>query len=98
MIWPTGSSTFGNERRFAYRIINNGKAAAHDVRVRLFNERGEDVSIKPQTPFALEPGEADDRHGVTVPMEIDAMDVRFGASWLDTGHRKMLFQAIPPTF
>lgn len=96
-IWPEGSSASVDDRRFGFKIINHGQAPAHDVRVWLFNERGEEVSIKPQRPFTLEPGEADDRHGVTLPLEVEPLDVRFGIGWIDgTGHHKQLFWALPP--
>lgn len=73
-------------------ILNHGLAAAHDVRVWLVNEQGEDVSIESPAPFTLEPGKADQHHVVTVPLEVEAKDVRFVVGWIDeTGHHKELF-------
>jgi hypothetical protein len=97
VIWPKGSDASVDDRRFSFKIINHGKAPAHDIHVWLFNERGEDASVKPQAPFTLGRGEADDRHGVTVSLVVDPLEVRFGVGWVDgAGYHKELFWAVPP--
>ena len=65
-IWPNGSTSSVDERRFGYVIRNHGKVTAHNVRVWLYDEDGQDVSIKPQAGFAVKPDESVDNHGVNV--------------------------------
>jgi hypothetical protein len=95
-IWPNGSSSTVDDRRFAYVIRNHGKVTAHNVHVWLYNEDGQDVSIKPQAGFAVKPDESVDNQGVTVPLDVEPLDVRFGIRWEDgAGHHKRVTH-IPP--
>jgi hypothetical protein len=97
VIWPNGSSSTVDDRRFGYIIRNQGKVTAHNVHVWLYDENGHDVSIKPQTGFALAPDESVDKYGVTVPPDVQPLDVRFGIRWEDgAGHHKVVTH-IPPT-
>jgi hypothetical protein len=90
-IWPNGSSSGVDDRRFAYIIRNHGKVTAHEVHVWLYDENGQDVSIKPQAGFALAPDESADQYGVTAPLDVQPEDVRFGIRWFDgAGHHKAL--------
>jgi hypothetical protein len=96
VIWPNGSSSGVDDRWFGYVIRNHGKVTAHDVHVWLYDENGQDVSIKPQIGFALAPDESADQYGVTAPLHVQPEDVRFGIRWFDgAGHHKGLTH-IPP--
>jgi hypothetical protein len=96
-IWPNGSSATLDNRRFAYVIRNHGKVPAYNVHVWLYNEDGQDVSIAPQAGYDLAPNESADNHGVSAPLDVEPLDVRFGIRWEDgAGHHKGLTH-IPPT-
>jgi hypothetical protein len=97
VIWPNGSSSTMDDRRFGYIIRNHGKVTAHDVHVWLYDVYGQEVSIKPQTGFALAPDESADQYGVTAPLDVQPEDVRLGIRWDDAaGHHKRVTH-IPPT-
>jgi hypothetical protein len=97
-IWAKGSSATTDDRWFGYVIRNHGKVTAHDVRVWLYDKDAQDVSIKPQAGFEVAPDESVDGHGVTVPLDVQPDDVRFGIQWFDGAgfHRRTM--NIPPMF
>jgi hypothetical protein len=96
-LWPNGSSSTVDDRRYAYILRNHGEAKAFDIHVWLYDEHGNDLSTKPQKGFDLEPEESDDKHGVTVPLDVEPLQVRFGVNWHDGAgyHARPLH--IPPT-
>jgi hypothetical protein len=95
-IWPNGSTTSIDERRYAYIIRNHGKVKAYDVHVWLYDEDGNDLTIKPQAGYEVGPDEAIERYGVSVPPDVEPMQVRFGVNWHDgTGYQARLLH-VPP--
>jgi hypothetical protein len=84
-LWPKGSTSTVDYRRFGFTIINHGKASAFDIRVWLADKDGKDVSISQQPFFALAPDEADDTHGIPAPLDLDPQDLRFFYCWKDGG-------------
>jgi hypothetical protein len=96
-IWPNGSGSDGTNRRFAFIIRNHGKVTAHNVGVWLYDEEGQDRSVMPQRGFSMTPDESVENQGVSAPLSVDPLDVRFGIRWEDgAGHHKLLTN-IPPT-
>jgi hypothetical protein len=96
-IWATGSGSDGTNRRFAFRVINHGNVPAHNVHVWLYDEDGQDVSVLPQGGFTVKPEEAVEKQGVSAPLSVEPLDVRFGIRWEDgAGHHKLMTH-IPPT-
>ena len=84
-LWPKGSSGTTDYRRFGFTIRNYGKAPADDVYVYLAGEDGQDVSVRPQPKFRLEPNASDDTRGVPVPLHYEPEDLRFWVTWFDGG-------------
>ena len=84
-IWPNPNSSGASvdDQRFGYVIRNHGKATAFDVHVWLYDKDFQDRSIKPQDGFDLAPDESVDNRGVTVPLDVEPLDVRFGVRWFD---------------
>jgi hypothetical protein len=98
-ITPAGSTFTVDERRYAFKIRNTGRMAAHDVRVWLLDRADEIVSIKPQPGFVLAPDEEADQYGVTVPYEgMDAEELRFAVSWLDRAGQHTRVLELHPTY
>jgi len=95
-LWPKGSSSTVDHRRFGFTIINHGKATAHDIRVWLADQDGKDVSISQQPFFALAPDESDDTHGIPVPLDLDPLDLHFVYCWKDGGGYHAWPSNMPP--
>jgi hypothetical protein len=95
-LWPTGSTSTLDYRRFAFTMRNHGKATAHDIRVWLADKGGQDVSVSQQPSFTLAPDEAADNHAVPVPPDLDPQDLRFFYSWFDGGGYHAWPSNIPP--
>jgi heme exporter protein D len=95
-LWPEGSSTTIDHRRFGFTMRNHGKATAHKICVWLADKDGQDVSVTPQPTFTLAPDEAADNHGVPVPLDLDPLDLRFVYCWFDGGGYHARPTHIPP--
>jgi hypothetical protein len=95
-LWPKGSTSTVDHRRFAFAIINHGKATAYDIRVWLADKDGKDVSVSRQPAFALAPDESDDKHGVPVPLDFEPLNLRFWYCWIDGGGYHARPASMPP--
>jgi hypothetical protein len=95
-LWPKGSTSTVDYRRFGFTIRNHGKASAHDIRVWLADKDGRDVSVSPQPTFTLAPDESDDKHGVPVPLDLEPLELRFFYCWFDGGGYHAWPSNIPP--